>query len=200
MFSQPSPEQSKKVLIVVGSTRPGRVGRAIADWFYARTKEQQSNVEFELVDLADWNLPLLDEPIPPKAHMYQQEHTKRWSDKIASADGYILVTPEYNHGYPASLKNALDYLYREWNGKPVAFVSYGMGGGQLAVKQLHQVVEELQLRPLGEQLAIFFEPNMFDERHQMINPNASLAKYEDAAHKLVQALSNHLKEEIHETA
>ncbi len=177
-----------KVLLIVASTRPGRVGRQIADWFYARAKEQQPNLQFELVDLVDWSLPFLDEPIPPKEGMYQHDHTKRWSSKIAEADGFVIVTPEYNHGYPASLKNALDYLYQEWVGKPVAFVSYGRGGGRLAVRQLQQVVAELHMQPLPEQLAIVFEHGMFDERHQLLDADRSLAKYIDAANALIQVL------------
>jgi NAD(P)H-dependent FMN reductase len=178
-----------KVFIIVGSTRPGRAGRAIADWFYAQATKQQSGVQFELVDLVDWELPLLNEPVPPKAHMYQYEHTKLWSAKIAEADGYILVTPEYNHGYPASLKNALDYLYHEWADKPVGFVGYGLGGGQLAVRQLQQVVKELQMQPLDEQLGIIFEHAMFDERHQLVDPNRTLVKYADTAETLVRSLA-----------
>lgn len=193
--------QPPRVLIIVASTRPGRVGRPIADWFYDQAGEGRTDVQFELVDLADWNLPFLDEPIPPKAHMYQHEHTKRWSAKIAEADGFVFVTPEYNHGYPASLKNALDYLYQEWNGKPVAFVGYGMRGGQMAVGQMHQVVDELQMRRLNEGVAIVFEHDMFDERHQLIDPKRSLAKYVGGAKVLVETLADTLQEGVaNETA
>jgi len=196
--------QQSKTLIIVASTRPGRVGRPIADWFFAQAASQPSGVQFELVDLADWNLPFLDEPIPPMAHTYQHDHTKRWSAKIADADGYIIVTPEYNHGYPAALKNALDYLYHEWAGKPVGFVGYGMGGGRLAVSQLQQVVEELQMRPLTEQVAITFEHDMFDEHHQLVEPDKVLAKYTGAARILVQAMTTqsslNKKENAYETA
>jgi NAD(P)H-dependent FMN reductase len=193
-----------KVLVIVASTRPGRVGRAIADWFYAQVTRQQSGVQFELVDLVDWDLPMLDEPIPAKAHMYQHDHTKKWSAKVAEADGYIIVTPEYNHGYSASLKNALDYLYQEWAGKPVAFVGYGMGGGQLAVQQLHQVVDYLQMQPLPEQVAIVFEHDMFDEHHQLVDPDRTLAKYTNITQELARAMIAHLnlnkKEKVNETA
>jgi NAD(P)H-dependent FMN reductase len=85
--------------------------------------------EFELIDIARWNRPILSESVPAKAHSYQHDHTKRWSTKMSEANGYVSVTPEYNHGYPASLKNALGYLYHEWNGKPVALVGYSWGGG-----------------------------------------------------------------------
>ncbi|HSX35613.1 MAG TPA: NAD(P)H-dependent oxidoreductase [Patescibacteria group bacterium] len=187
-----------KVIIIVGSTRPGRIGRAVADWFYAQTMSQ-ADLEFELVDLADWNLPFLDEPVPPKASMYQHDHTKRWSAKIASAAGYILVTPEYNHGYPAALKNALDFLYHEWANKPVGFVSYGWGGGQMAVAQLTQVVTELRMRPLAKHTTIFIQPDMFDERHQLLDPATTLARYANNAQELVRALTvASQKEPLHE--
>ena len=190
-----------KIFIIVASTRPGRVGRAIADWFYTQAKKQQSSMQFELVDLIDWNLPLLDESIPAKAHMYQHEHTKRWGAKISEADGYVIVTPEYNHGYPASLKNALDYLYHEWSGKSVAFVSYGMGGGRLAVQQLQQVVVELQMQPLSKQVSITFHHDMFNERHQLVHPEKSLAKYINDSNTLIEALASTLRKGgAHKTA
>ncbi len=193
--------QPRKILIIVASTRPGRVGRLIADWFYGQARESGTDVQFELVDLVDWNLPLLDEPIPPKAHMYQQEHTKRWGTKIAEGNGFVLVTPEYNHGYPGSLKNALDYLYQEWNGKPVAFVSYGMDGGRMAVRQLLQVVDELQMRPLKEDVAIVFKHNMFDAHHQLVDPERSFTKYVGDAKGLIETLANTLQEGVwNETA
>ncbi len=193
--------QPPKVLVIVASTRPGRVGRSVADWFYGQARESGTGVQFELVDLADWNLPLFDEPIPPKAHMYRQEHTKRWAAKIAEGKGFVLVTPEYNHGYPGSLKNALDYLYQEWNGKPVAFVSYGMSGGRMAVRQLLPVVDELQMRPLKEEVAIVFKHNMFDERRQLVDPERSFTEYIGEAKGLIETLTNTLQEGVlNETA
>lgn len=190
-----------RVLLIVASTRPGRLGRSIADWFYARTREQQGEIQFELVDLLEWKLPFLDEPIPPEANMYQHDHTKRWSSKIKEADGYVIVTPEYNHGYPAPLKNALDYLYHEWAGKPVSFIGYGRGGGILAIQQLHQVVAELQMRLLPKQVSIVFEHGMFDEHHQLLDPERSLTKYVDSAKILIREMTDCLIKEIdYETA
>lgn len=181
-----------KVEIIVGTTRPGRIGRAIADWFYGQTK-QAPGMQFELVDLADWDLPLLDEPIPAKAHIYTHDHTKRWSAKIAEADAYVIVTPEYNAGYSAALKNALDYLYDEWSGKPVGFVAYGIDGGQGADKQLRQVATRLQMKPLPEKISIVHHKDMFDKHHQLVDPNKSLAEYADDAHRIVKALESALK-------
>lgn len=120
--------------------------------------------------------------------MYQHEHTRKWSDTIAAAAGYVLVTPEYNHGYPASLKNALDFLYHEWSGKPVGFVGYGWGGGRMAVDQLHQVVEELHMQALPRALLIPLAPTMFDDRHQIVNPDLALRSHEEGARGLVEAV------------
>src|ERR1051325_8788011 len=113
-----------KIAVIIGSTRPGRVGESVAKWVYELAKKR-TDAEFELVDIADYNLPLLDEPVPPSMGQYSHEHTKKWAAKIASFDAYVFVTPEYNHGISGALKNALDYLYREWNNKVAGFVSYG---------------------------------------------------------------------------
>ena len=105
-----------KVGIIIGSTRPGRQGEAVARWAY-EIASPRSDAEFQVVDIKDFNLPLLDEPMPPIMGQYTKPHTKAWAAKIDSFDAYIFVTPEYNHGIPASLKNAIDFLYREWNNK-----------------------------------------------------------------------------------
>lgn len=176
-----------KMLIIVGSTRPGRIGRAIADWFYGLAK-MEPLLRFELVDLALYGLPLLDEPVPAKVRAYQHDHTKSWSSKIASGDGYVLVTPEYNHGYPASLKNALDYLYHEWAEKPVGFLGYGWGGGRMAVAQLRPVVQELHLQPVDPALLIALKPGLFDEHHQLVEPERALSPYRATALELIRGL------------
>ena len=118
-----------KIAVVTGSTRPGRNNEAVARWVYAIAKERK-DADFELVDVADYNLPLLDEPMPPSLGQYTHEHTKAWSEKIASFDAYVFVTPEYNHSTSGALKNAIDYLSREWNNnKAAGFVSYGGASG-----------------------------------------------------------------------
>lgn len=180
-------EHAPRILTIVGSTRPGRIGRSIAEWFQ-RQATQQHDVQFEIVDLAEWSLPFLDEPAPAKMRMYRHDHTRKWSDRIAGAAGYVLVTPEYNHGYPASLKNALDYLYHEWSGKPVGFVGYGWGGGRGAVDQLSQVVKELRMQALPHALLIPLTPAMFDDRHQIVSPDQALSSHEDDARGLVDAV------------
>src|SRR3990172_8433999 len=105
-----------KLAIVIGSTRPGRKAEAVARWVY-QIAQKRKDVQFEVVDIQAFNLPLLDEPVPPSMGQYSQAHTKAWAAKIGSFDGYVFVTPEYNHGTSGALKNAIDYLYREWNNK-----------------------------------------------------------------------------------
>jgi len=133
-----------KIAIIVGSTRPGRNGKQVADWVLEQAR-QRTDAEFELVDLADYPLPHLDEPIPASAQRYQNEHTKAWSAKVAEFDGFVFVTPEYNHATSGVLKNALDYLSKEWNNKAAAFVGYGVVGGARAVENLRLVTAELQI-------------------------------------------------------
>src|SRR5438067_5778847 len=142
-----------KVAIILGSTRPGRLGEAVARWVYEIAK-QRSDAEFELVDLLDYDLPLLDEPVPPALGQYSQPHTLAWAAKIAAFDAYVFVTPEYNHGPSGSLKNAIDYLYREWNNKAAGFVGYGSAGGTRAVEQLRLILAELQVATVRNQVGL----------------------------------------------
>ena len=144
-----------KLQVIVGSTRQNRISDKPARWIYehAQTKPE---LEVELVDLRDYPMPFVDEPTAPM-HLhgkYSDERVQRWSAKVAEADGYIIVTPEYNHGYPAVLKNAFDVLYPEWNNKAVGFVSYGTLGGARVVEQLKQVAIELQMAPIQRALHI----------------------------------------------
>ncbi|WP_258868161.1 NADPH-dependent FMN reductase [Alkalilimnicola ehrlichii] len=137
--------------IILGSTRPGRNGEAVARWTFDLAK-QRTDAEFELVDIKDFNLPLLDEPVPPSLGQYSNEHTKVWSRKIDAFDAFVFVTPEYNHGTSGALKNAIDYLYREWNNKAAGFVSYGSAGGTRAVEHLRLVMAELQIADVRSQV------------------------------------------------
>lgn len=144
-----------RVAIILGSTRPGRNGEAVARWVYNIAKKRSNDdTEFEYVDIKDFNLPLLDEPIPPSQGQYSKDHTKRWSAKIDSFDAFIFVTPEYNHGIPGALKNAIDFLYREWNNKAAGFVSYGGVGGIRSVEHLRLVMAELQVADVRGQVAL----------------------------------------------
>jgi len=133
-----------KIAIIIGSTRPGRNGEAVAKWVY-EIAQKSSGAEFELVDIKDFNLPLLDEPVPAAMGNYSKPHTKAWGAKIDSFDGYVFVTPEYNHGINGALKNAIDFLYREWNNKAAGFVGYGGVGAARAVSQLRVVMAYLQV-------------------------------------------------------
>lgn len=134
-----------KIAIVTGSTRPGRNNEAVANWVYSISKERK-DAEFELVDIAHYKLPLLDEGMPPVFGQYSREHTKAWSDKIVSFDAYVFVTPEYNHSTSAALKNAIDYLFREWNNKVAGFVSYGgHAGGARAIEHLRLIMAEVMV-------------------------------------------------------
>jgi len=142
-----------RIAIVTGSTRPGRNNYAVARWVH-ELAERRSGAEFELVDIADYRLPLFDEPTSPMFGDYTKPHTKAWSEKIASFDGYVFVTPEYNHSIPAALKNALDFLYREWNNKAAGFVSYGGAGGLRAVEHLRLVLSELMVATVRGQVML----------------------------------------------
>ena len=142
-----------RIGIILGSTRPNRNGEQVAKWVYD-IASQRTDAEFELVDLRDYPLPHLDEPLPPSLGQYQNEHTRQWADKIASFDGFVFVTPEYNHSTSGVLKNAIDYLYAEWNNKAVGFVSYGAVGGARAAEQLRLVVGELQMADVRQQVAL----------------------------------------------
>ncbi|WP_405009476.1 NADPH-dependent FMN reductase [Kitasatospora sp. NBC_01539] len=142
--------------IHVGSTRPNRIAPAFAAWF-AEAAEKHAGFEVEVVDLAEVGLPLLDEPNHPRLRQYVHQHTKDWSAIVDRADAFVLVTPEYNYGYSAVTKNALDYLCQEWADKAVGFVSYGgVGAGVRAVQQLKQVVTTLRMVPVLEAVNIPF--------------------------------------------
>lgn len=148
--------------VVIASTRPGRVGPAVARWFH-EVADRDARFSTELVDLAEVNLPLFDEPKHPRLRDYIHAHTKAWSEKVASADAFVFVTPEYNYGAPASLINAIDYLHHEWSYKPAGFVSYGGAtGGVRSVQMLKQVITTVRMMPLPEGVAIPFVAKRLD--------------------------------------
>src|SRR5713101_9665013 len=142
-----------RVGIIIGSTRPGRKADAVAKWVY-EIAQRRGDAEFELVDIKDFNLPLLDEPMSPMMGQYTHQHTKDWSAKIASFDAYVFVTPEYNHGTSGALKNAIDYLYKEWVNKAAGFVAYGSALGARAVEHLRLVMGELQVADVRAQVGL----------------------------------------------
>nr|BBH87860.1 FMN reductase [Thermosporothrix sp. COM3] len=158
-----------KIAIIVGSTRPFRNSETVANWVY-EIASRRTDIAVELVDLKEFNLPLLDEVRPAVTGFYEKPHTKAWSARIAPFDAYIFVTPEYNHAPPASLKNALDYLYREWNNKAAGFVSYGAAGGRLAVEQLRLIMSELQIADVQAQVSLSLRTDF--ENYTMLKPRS----------------------------
>lgn len=142
-----------KIAIILGSTRPGRNGAAVAEWVLDIAK-QRSDAEFELVDIADYALPHLDEPLPPAMGQYSRAHTLAWAEKIRSFDGFVFVTPEYNHSTSGALKNAIDYLHAEWRNKAAGFVSYGADGGTRAVEHLRLVMANLEVADVRAQVSL----------------------------------------------
>jgi NAD(P)H-dependent FMN reductase len=142
-----------RIGIILGSTRPNRNGEQVAEWVL-ELASRRDDAEFELVDLRDYPLPHLDEPLPPSLGQYANDHTKQWAAKIASFDGFVIVTPEYNHAPSGVLKNAIDFLHAEWNNKAVGFVSYGAAGGARAAEHLRLVAGELQMADVRQQVVL----------------------------------------------
>jgi NAD(P)H-dependent FMN reductase len=152
-----------KLMVVIASTRPQRVGLAVGRWFVSRA-EEHGGFDLDVADLAEIDLPFLDEPKHPRFHDYARGHTREWSARVEASDAFVFVTAEYNHGYPAPLKNAIDYLNQEWRDKPLGFVSYGgVSAGTRAVQQLKQVVTAVKLVPVGEAVHIPFVAQFIDE-------------------------------------
>jgi NAD(P)H-dependent FMN reductase len=154
-----------KTAILIGSTRPGRKGEAVAQWVYDIARKR-NDAEFEIVDLRSFNLPLLGE----KSSSQHTDPRSAWAEKIASFDAYVFVTPEYNHGTSGALKNAIDHLYKEWNNKAAGFVGYGGAGGTRAVEQLRQVMGELQIADVRNQVALSLFADF--ENFTTFKPNA----------------------------
>jgi len=144
------------LLVVIGSTRPGRIGLPIGRWF-AEVARQHSQFEVRVADLAELALPLMDEPHHPRLQKYTKAHTQKWSQMVDQADAVALVIPEYNYSMTAPVKNALDYLSREWKYKPVGLVSYGgVSGGLRAAQMVKQAVTALGMMPLPESVSVAF--------------------------------------------
>lgn len=163
-----------KLKIITSTTRPGRKGILVANWFADFAKQHQ-NFEVELLDLAEINLPFMDEPHHPRLQKYQYEHTKAWSAKIDEAEALVFVTAEYNHSYTAPLKNAIDYLFKEWGYKPLGFVSYGgISAGNRAVSALKPVVTALKMMPLPEAVHIPFFDKFIDKNAQQFQADEGI--------------------------
>jgi len=161
-----------KIIVILGSIREGRAGEKVAKWFMDTMKDT-TLADLELVDLKDYPMPFFTDAQTPsqRTGLHADPAVQKWLDKVASADGYIIITPEYNHSFPAVLKNALDYPYKEWNNKPVGFVGYGgYASGSRAVEQLRQVVAELQMYDVREQVLIHVVWTAFDDKGNLLNP------------------------------
>lgn len=175
--------------IIIGSTRPTRKGPIVADWFLKIAK-QHPDFEVELLDLKEIDLPLMDEPNHPRLQKYINAHTKKWSKTIDSADAFVIVTPEYNFGYPATLKNALDYLSVEWSDKPMGFVSYGgISGGTRAVQELKLPVTALGMMPIPQAVNIPFFTQFIND-NDVFEANDTLEK---SANVMLTKLQNWAK-------
>jgi NAD(P)H-dependent FMN reductase len=164
--------------IIICSTRPGRVGPLVARWFH-EFAQRQGAFDVHLLDLADFNLPLYDEPHHPRLQKYERDHTRRWAQSVAAADAYVFVTPEYNYGPPPAFVNALNYVYVEWNYKPCGFVSYGgVSGGMRAVQMEKQLVTTLKMMPMVEGVAVpmvsqFIDTNRVFNSNELIDASAT---------------------------
>jgi NAD(P)H-dependent FMN reductase len=172
-----------RVAVVIGSTRPRRICPGISEWV-KRAAEQGSPLRYELVDLAQIDLPFLDEPLKAALREYEHEHTRAWSRTVSGFDGFVFVFPQYNWGYPAPLKNALDFLYFEWHDKPAASVTYGTRGGGKSAQQLLGVLEGLHMRPLEDRLEIVITGEDVDEDWQLRDLDATLGPYREQIEQL----------------
>lgn len=179
-----------KIAIITGSTRPGRVNDQVARWVF-ELAQKRNDADFEFVDIADFDLPLLDEPIPPSQGKYSKPHTKKWAAKIDSFDAFIFVTPEYNHGTSGALKNALDFLYAEWGNKAAGFVGYGGAGGTRAVENLRLVMAELQIADVRAQVALSLRSDF--ENYTVFKPAAHHEKSLNTVFEQVIAWGGALK-------
>jgi NAD(P)H-dependent FMN reductase len=182
-----------RIAVIIGSTRPARICPGIARWCQHALSEE-SSLRYDIIDLADVNLPFLDEPLKPALRDYEHEHTRAWSSLISGYQGFVFVFPQYNWGYPAPLKNAMDFLYYEWHGKPATSVTYGTRGGGKAADQIHQVFEGLHMRPLGTRIEVAIADDHVNQDWQLtdvaaaMGPYASLIRQLDA--EIIEALQD----------
>ncbi len=178
------------VQTIICSTRPGRVGPIIANWFHEAARVH-GKFDAQLVDIADFNLPVYDEPRHPMMQKYEHDHTRAWAASVTAADAYVFVTPEYNYGPPPSLVNALNYVYREWNYKPASFVSYGgVSGGLRAVQVEKQILTTLKIMPIPEQVVVQMPGQQIEDG--VFKPDgvhaASAGRTLDELHRWAEAL------------
>ena len=176
------------ISVIVGSIRQGRFSEKPARWIFEHLKDR-SGIDANLLDLQDFPMPFFDQPIPPAAPgrpPYEHEVVKKWTTEIARSDGFVIVTPEYNYGPPAVLKNAIDWVYPEWRRKPVAFVSYGSTGGARSVQQLRETAIELQLAPV--RFSVHIPATTLWAHFQGGDVDAGLAELEASAKAMIDDL------------
>lgn len=172
-----TPPSHIRLGLVVGSTRPGRKARAVADWAWEVAGRHPSfaagEAVLEMVDLAEVGLPLLDEPVPAVFGIYEKEYTRQWAATVGGFDAFVFVVPEYNHSMPAVVKNAIDFLFAEWSHKPVGFVGYGLAGGVRAIEHLRLVLLEVKALPTGSQVALsVFDDFTYEDPTDPVSPCA----------------------------
>jgi len=178
----------QNIKVILGSVRTNRAGIKVAHWVMNEAKKYSGKLNFELIDLKELNLPFMDEPVSPMSGSnYVNKHTKVWSKIIKESDGFIFITPEYNHGVSPVLKNALDFLYEEWTGKPVGIVGYGGSGARDSIRQLREVINFIGLKPLEDQIGIGKIWEAFDE-----NETLNLDEVRGDIHKIFAQLETTL--------
>jgi NAD(P)H-dependent FMN reductase len=192
MYMEKAMERKNEVLVIMGSARAGRLNPIVARWIVALAQKQTDCV-YEIVDLAEWHLPLDDEPAIPATGRYAEAHTRAWSQKIAGADAVIFVTPQYNWGYPAALKNAIDHLYLEWRAKPALIVTYGGHGGTKCAEQLKQVAAAVELR-LVETTPGLVLPRAVIREGATLDPNQDFKDHVASIHSALSTLAEFLSE------
>lgn len=187
--------EEKHVQLIISSVRPSRIGDQIAQWII-EVASKVPGLTFELIDLKDWRLPMDDEPEQPKKgglDGYLEPHTKAWSRKIGEGDGYIFLLPQYNWGYPAALKNALDHLFFEWENKPAIIVTYGARGGVKAAAQLREVLTGLHMRPVDTMPALPLRQAEYDARGRLVDPAVAFSEQEGDIVKALRMLGPELR-------
>ncbi|MBF7683300.1 NAD(P)H-dependent oxidoreductase [Acinetobacter sp. B5B] len=172
------------IKIITASVRQGRIGPQISKWVLQSIQEKMNN-DVEIIDLKEWYLPLDDEPYLPATGKYLQHHTQQWSQKIASGDLFVFVFPQYNWGYPASLKNAVDHLYAEWNDKVALIVSYANRGGGKAADQFQQIITGLHMHNLSGRIEVKLKDLQFNNEEKLIQPSVDLQGYQNMLYDLI---------------
>jgi len=182
-----------RVAVVIGSTRPARICPGIAEWV-RKVAQRGSPLHYELLDLAEVGLPMLDEPLMAAVQQYEHEHTRAWSRTVSAFDGFIFVFPQYNWGYPAPLKNALDFLFVEWRDKPASYVTYGTRGGHKAAVQFQGVLGGLDMRELDDHVEAVITMEDLDDNWQLRDLEATLSPYVEVTRtidaQMIEALSD----------